>query len=353
MTSVQPVDLDFLTARLHGQRRRLAEAERLDALCRLRTITDLARTIGAQGNFYTAAELQHWLILHLVQELADFTVQLSRVGSALTAWMRVRFQIENLKVLARAFATGRAFDHARSYLVPLPDDLFLNIDALAAADSVELFAEAAPAGILRQSLVEAAAAYVEAPRPIVLESALDRGYFRELIQRTRALPVEARRDSMAIVQQEVDTFHLMLVARGRFTYGLPVARLLQLHVDGAGISRDRFREMLVAESLLASAQHAVGFALDRLPAGERGLGEHPLDLVPAVLEALAWNRYLRLARRAFRQSHMGLGAVIAFAAIRRIELANLITLSEGIRTGVDPEAIRSRLVPTDTETIRV
>jgi vacuolar-type H+-ATPase subunit C/Vma6 len=353
MTSVLPQDLDFLVARLHGRRRRLAEAERLDALCRLRTIPDLARAVGSQVTFYTAGELQHWLILQLVEELADFTNQLRGAGAALTEWMRVRFQIENLKVLARAFATGRSLDSARSYLVPLPDDLSLDIDALAAADSVELFAAAAPAGRLRQSLVEAAAAYAEAPSPIVLEFALDRGYYCELIKRAKSLPMEPRHDSMTIVRQEVDTFHLMLVARGRFTYGLPAEQLVQLHVDGGAISRNRFRKMLVEESLLESAQRAVGFALDPLPAEERGLGEDPLDLVPAVLEALAWNRYLRLSHRAFRHSHMGLGAVIAFAAIRRIELANLITLSEGIRAGVDPEAIRSRLVPTDTEAIRV
>jgi len=42
---------------------------------------------------------------------------------------------------------------------------------------------------------------------------------------------------------------------------------------------------------------------------------------------------------------MGLGAVVAYAAIRRIELANLITLSEGIRTRVTPDALRQRLIP--------
>jgi vacuolar-type H+-ATPase subunit C/Vma6 len=43
---------------------------------------------------------------------------------------------------------------------------------------------------------------------------------------------------------------------------------------------------------------------------------------------------------------MGLGAAIAFTALRRVELANLITISEGIRNGMEPAAIRRRLIPS-------
>ena len=351
--SVLPADLDFLVARLHGQRRRLAEAERLDALCRLRTIPDLVRAVCPKGNFATVGELQRWLILQSVQELENFSTQLTGAGSRLMVWMRVRFQVENLKVLARAFATSRSLDLARQFLVPLPDDLSLDIEALAAADSVESFAAAAPSEILQQSLATAAATYDEEPRPIVLEAALDRAYFHELIHRSNALPMEARRNSAAIAMQEADTFHLMLVARGRFTYGLQAQRLAELHVSGTAISYKRFNRMLAADNLHTAAREAVGLALDKLPESDVIRGESPEDMDPAVLEALAWNRYLRLATRAFRQSHMGLGAVIAYAAIRRIELANLITLSEGIRTEMAPDALRSRLVPTDTEAIRV
>ena len=288
------------------------------------------------------------MILQTVEELADFSAQLTGAGSALLAWLRVRYQIENLKVLARAFATGRSLDLAREYLVPLPSDLSLDVQAFTAADSVESFAAAAPVGVLQQGLVEVAATYEQEPRSIVLEAALDRAYFCELLQRTKRLPKEARNDSLPIAKQEVDAFHLMLVARGRFTYGLPTEQLEKLHVDGAGISRKRFGQMLEAGSLREAAQYAVGPVLTKLPTSGSGHGESP-----AVLEALAWNRYLQLAHRAFRRSHMGLGAVVAFAAIRRIELANLITLSEGIRTNIEPDVIRSHLVPIDTESIRV
>ena len=54
---------------------------------------------------------------------------------------------------------------------------------------------------------------------------------------------------------------------------------------------------------------------------------------------------MRLANRAFRRSHMGMGAVVGYTGIRRVEVANLITLSEGIRAGMAAETIRARLLP--------
>jgi len=84
---------------------------------------------------------------------------------------------------------------------------------------------------------------------------------------------------------------------------------------------------------------AAGVAVDELPAGAKEAW------TPADLEPLAWARYYRLANRAFRRSHMGLGAVVAYTAIRRVELANLITLSEGIRLSRPPDVLRRCLIP--------
>jgi hypothetical protein len=154
MASVLPVDLDYLVARLHGRRGHLAEGDRLDALCALRSLPDLVRALTPHAVFTSVAEFQQELILDMVQELADFAAQLTGAGSALMAWMRVRVQIENLKVLARAFATGKSGAVARKYLLPLPPDLALDFAALSVADSLESFIAATPSGVLRQGLSE-------------------------------------------------------------------------------------------------------------------------------------------------------------------------------------------------------
>ena len=353
MPTAPPPNLDYLVARLHGRRGQFAETERLDALCRLRSMTDLVRAISPQSRFTTVIDFQHGLIQEMVQELAGFAVQLTGAGSALMAWLRVRCQIENLKVLVRAFATRKPLDVALKYLVPLPDDLSLDVEALSAADSAESLALAAPEGILRDGLAAFAAAYDESPASIVLEAALDRAYFQELLKRTKALPASARNDSLMLAKQEVDTFHLMLVARGRFVYGLGADPLETFHVSGSGITLERFRQMLAADTLRDAVHQVTSLMLDWWPVTEGRYAAGSEDLSAAVLESLAWNRYHRLARRAFRRNHMGLGAVVAFAAIRRIEVANLITLSEGIRTHMPSDAIRRRLIPRNPEALHV
>jgi vacuolar-type H+-ATPase subunit C/Vma6 len=108
--------------------------------------------------------------------------------------------------------------------------------------------------------------------------------------------------------------------------------------------------MLTAKDLRTAAALAVGRVIDALPP-EHESGETTGPLDAAELEALAWKRFLRLANRACRRNHMGLGAVIGYAVIRRVEVANLISLSEGIRAGVAPESIRARLIPRHDEEV--
>lgn len=140
--------------------------------------------------------------------------------------------------------------------------------------------------------------------------------------------------------------------RGKFHYDLPADSLLSLGVAGVGSSDEWFKALLAAPDILAAAKCAVGHALDELPP-EQPTGESA-TADPAALEALAWKRFLRLANSAFRRSHMGLGAVVGYAGLRRVEVANLITLCEGIRTGLEAEKLRARLIPrTDLEAAHV
>jgi hypothetical protein len=52
---------------------------------------------------------------------------------------------------------------------------------------------------------------------------------------------------------------------------------------------------------------------------------------------------MRLAQRAGRGGFTGLGAIVGYAVLRRLEAADLTTLSEGIRLAVPGEALRARL----------
>jgi vacuolar-type H+-ATPase subunit C/Vma6 len=64
-----------------------------------------------------------------------------------------------------------------------------------------------------------------------------------------------------------------------------------------------------------------------------------------MLESLVWKRFFRLSNLAFRTGNIGLGSIMGYAGLRRVEVANLITISEGIISGMAAETIRGRLIP--------
>ncbi|MDD5141533.1 MAG: V-type ATPase subunit [Verrucomicrobiales bacterium] len=346
-------DLDYLATRLHARRSRMAEAERLDALCRIRDILGLGRALRPEFNFQTAVNFQRVLLQDLVQEFSFCLRHLAGAEHALVRWMQARFQLENIKVLLRGFLNHTPLDTLQEHLVPLPRELALDPQALLNAETLDVFVKHLPAGWPRKQLQEAIAAHLDEPHGFFFEAALDGGYFRELLARIGSLPDAEAELIEPLARQEVELFHLMLAVRGKFNHGLTAESLLPLRVPGSGAAVERFKAMLAATDIAAAAKLGLGHACDELPA-TRATSETAPALDPAILEALGWRRFLRLANGAFRRSHMGLAAVVGYLEIRRVEVANLITLSEGIRTGVEAGEIRARMIPrTNLEGIYV
>ena len=328
-------NLDYLATRLHARRSQMAEAERLDALCAIRTLPELSRAVRLDTEYQTVTEFQRRLVQDLAREIAGCVRHVGSAGGELVAWLLARFQVENMKTLVRGFVNQTAPEILQEHLVTLPNGLELDAKGLAAAKSLEGFVEWLPPGTPRQHLSEAVARHRDQPQPFYLEAALDSGYFQELLVKTFQLSGEDQAVVRPLALQEANFFQFMLAARGRFHFDLPADALLALRLPG--VFDDWFKNLLTAPDLPAAAKTSVGIVFDELPT-EPGAGE-------VALEALAWKRFLRLANSTFRRDHMGLGAVIGYAGLRRVETANLITLSEGIRTGMTAEAIRARLVP--------
>lgn len=337
-------DLDFLGARLHARRSRLAEGARLDELARLRTVAELAHRFFPRAGPLTTAQFQRALVRERAGELVEWAGEIGGAGGRLLEWMRMRFQVENLKVLARGWVARAPVEDVMDYLVPLGQDATLDARALVTAATAEDFAQGIPDVHLREGFETAGLPQESEAQPFFREAGLDRAYLRELLHRAARIPGQDRLFVQSVARQEVDIFHLNLVSRGRFTYRFPPASLSAFHVKDAGIRKNLFVDMLSAPDLAAAARPAVGKALDRLPSTVDAGG----------LEAMAWGRFLRLANLAFRQSHMGMGAVAGYAGLRRVELSNLITLSEGIRAGLEPAMMRGGFLPrTREEAVRV
>jgi vacuolar-type H+-ATPase subunit C/Vma6 len=338
-------NLDYLAARLHGRRGRMAEGERLAAFCGLRSVQALAREVVPGTNVGSAAALQRTLVQRLAGEIGFLAPQLGRSAGALLHWMLGRFHVENLKLCLRALLTGAPLSAAQPYLIPLPSMWKPSVQSLWSVKSLNELVRILPGSLLRRSVEKGLSVQTDSPRPFFIEAALDQAYLSELLVRADRLPGEDRQLVRPLATQEADTFQLLLVARGRFLYGLESQSLVSFHVRGAAISPDRWRAMLAEASLRTAAEHAVGKAFDRLPSESGGKGDAAGQLDPAALEVVAQERLVRLANRAFRRSHMGVAAVVAYVTLRRAEVANLITLSEGLRASIAEGTLRQRLAP--------
>jgi vacuolar-type H+-ATPase subunit C/Vma6 len=339
------MDLDFLTARLHARRSRLAEGDRLEELVRTRSVEDLLRRLFPAGDVRSLPDAQRRLIEDMGRELQFLAASLSGPAARFVEWLLVRLQVENLKVLGRAFSTGRDGGRAAALLIALPEPWQVDGPALAAAPSIESFCASLPDACWRDALAPVIPLYRLQPRPFYIETALDQAYFTELLLRAQALPRPDREPVLRLARLEADTFLLMLAARGRFLYGLEPERLAPFYVPGAGISADRFGALLhaadvrAAVGLLARAGWEIPAPV--MPAGVGDNGDADL----AIVERVSRERLYHAANRLFRRSHNGLGAVAAFTLIRRVEVANLVTLTEGVRAGLSPADLRARLTP--------
>ncbi len=337
-------DLGYLAARLHGRRSRMAEGERLEALCRLGGLDELFRTLFPDVDLVSARDFQGYCVLELVRELSGFHAYLAGPGADLLDYTLVRLQVENLKTAIRGWQTKTPAGELGGHLLPLPAELTFDYKGLAGAESLEDFVHLVPKGDLRESLEHALKVYPDHPRPFFLEAALDHGYFQKLLSVAGRLPREDQDTVLPVACQEVDTFHLMLVARGKFHYGLAPDLLRPLHVGGTRIPRGLFVTMLADPDLASAANRVAGRVFDAAYSDGASC-ETPMSADSAALERLAWKRFVRLANLAFRKSHMGLGAVYGYVGLRRVEVANLITICEGIRGGLAAETIRGRMIP--------
>ena len=309
-------DLDYLAATLHGRRSRMAEGGQLESLLSLKTLPDLGRSLALPPPSQTATEIQHHLVQALATEILSLTQHLSGEESDWVGWAGIRFHLENLKVLVRATLSGQPPESTLTHWLDLPGGITLDSAKALAAHPLDSLAARYSNTPLGQSLKKAVAAYRDPPNAFLVEAALDHDYFQELLGRTNRLPGDDRKTIRTLVIHEVDSFHRLLALRGRFHYNLPPSLLARVHIAGTAIPYKRFLAMLSASSAGADI---------------------------SSMEASAWNRYLRLANTAFRRSHTGFGVVAGYIGLRRMEVANLITVSEGIRAGLPRDTIRAHL----------
>ena len=339
-------DIDFTLARLHGRRSNLADGARLDELCRIRTVSELSRRLFPDSPPRTAArDFQRRVISNYAVELADLAGGMPGAPAAFLDWQCERFSLENLKVLARgtfaklppgkivdhmAVLPGRQFPHMelRPHGIATPAEVFL-----------EAFLEVVHNPVLRKALERVRPLWLKSQDIFLLESALDCGYHAEALRRAKACDKGGDDGAYSLASLEASLFLLMLAVRGVQGYKLAADKLRSFYFAGSKLSAGRYEQLLRGGTPRETADIAEEII------GAPVSGNAP---TPADIESVAWTHYLRLSNRLFRRGHMSARAVFGYAGIRRIELMNLISLSEGLRMGIEPRLLRARMIPRST-----
>ncbi len=328
-------DLDYLHAKVHGLRSRLYEAQRLDDLCDLRSIPQLWHRLYPDAEPADHHELQRRLLADHIRVLDLLRQHLPERLAGFATWMLRRFQLENLKVILRARKAGEPLEHVEPFLAALPADLQVPARALLQVGGLADFLLVVPVPEFRKAGETAAVEHAETGDAFFVELAMERAYYEGLLERQRRLPARHRRGTESIIGLEASIHTLLCLFRLKLNYDVPF---------------ETARKYLVAGTVQA-------FRLERLygyPHFADMLGLVPRQFLPpevlpsirtiADLERVLWQRLLHVANRQFYRSVDDLGAVVSFFAIKRVELANLIRVIEGVRYGMAPEAIRKGLI---------
>ena len=169
------------------------------------------------------------------------------------------------------------------------------------------------------------------------DNAAARKYYETLLDRAKACTPPDDVPALTLARQEAATFIATACLRLVFNYGLSPEAASSCYFGGTPIDAAMFNEAATASDLASAlAVFARVVAPDASPT------------TIAELEGAAWDRYLRLSRRIWAADPVATSSTIGYAGIRRIEVANLITLSEGLRMGVEPKRLRSFLAPHST-----
>jgi len=328
-------DFDFLQAKIHGLRSRVYESARLDDLCGLRTIAQLWHRLYPESEAADHHALQRRLLADHVDTLQTICLHLPERLAPLLAWMTRRYQVENLKVLLRAWKSHTPYARVEPFLAPLRAEFDLPARALLKATSLADFLLLIPLEEFRAAAQRHAAEQIENDDTFFLETAFDAAYYQRLLDEQRRLPGEHRRSTERLIDFEVVTYNLLCLFRLKLNYGLPFDQVRPFLVSQVPhpVRLERIYDFPHFADMAARIPSRF------LPAELAGKVSNVADLERAL-----WAQGLRLANRQFYRATGLLAGVVGFFIIKRVELANLIRVVEGVRYGLGPGAIRQGVV---------
>ncbi len=316
-------------------RGQIHEGPRLLTLCDVPNIRDLAAALAPGQPIGDTIGLQRHLTEQHIASLHGLLKVLDGWEADVFLAMLRRYQVENLKVILRCWVAKADEALLAAYTVDVPGSLALPTPDLLQSPDLETLISRIPVSSLRDGAMQGLGEYEESGRLFFVEAGIDKARFTQLNDAAERTHGTARDAVLELVRMELDIYNVMLVLRGVFNYSLNFNKLRLLMAPFGKHAGIRTLETIRSAADLAGAVPLVPPAL---------LGRDEEPQTADDVEAAMWRNLYRTANRRYYTSVLDFGAVAAFYYIKRIELRNLITISEHVRYGERGDAVRDKLI---------
>ncbi len=328
------VDFTFVATKVRGRHRKLFEGDRLAALARLRSLGDIGAELLERREFVDHLDLERQIVGHHLAEL----LEIARLGSGprrdIIDWLMARHLLENIKVVVRGIAAGETLSAVRPYLVEFPPPFDIDLDSLAERPELASIVNLIPYPEVAAAAGEQIEQAREPGKSYLIESAIDREYHNRLAALLQTLCRADQSSCSPLIGLEIDIYNILVILRGRFTYGLPPEDVEPLLANRGELATTELRRILDAGSQADAVAAIPGPLIDRARSVTNA----------GDIEAAMWSRLYHLANRIYYGSFFDLGAVLGFIYLKRVELLNFIRLIEMVRLKRPSDEILQRLV---------
>jgi len=319
---------EFLWAKLRGRRSRLFEGERLRDLAREPSLRELALRLYPRERVDGRADLERVVLGRCVAELARLGRYVAGARGRFYRRLLERYAVENLKVLLRLLGSEQ---EPSAHVVPLPRELELPVETLAACPGVEEFVGAVPLSHVQRCAAAALPAYAETGNRAYLEMAFDKGYWLGVWDGLGRLSASGARQCVGPIRVEFDAMRLLATLRAGAVYGLSWEQWAPLLPAGPG----RLNEAALRD---VHARPELDYVAERLP----GMGPALVEAGPqdiGGLEEVLWRRVVQAADRQFHSASAAVALLVSYFYLKRHEMRHLLGLAQMLRYGRPPDEV--------------
>jgi vacuolar-type H+-ATPase subunit C/Vma6 len=330
-------DFDFICAKVRGMRSKLYEREGLARLSAKKRLQDLFTAVLPGETFTNHLQFERNLVADHLETLDGIRQFLEGTNHDFFSWLLRRYQVENAKVLLRGWTAREKAEAVRQHVVQTPPEYALPYEEMMAAEDIRTFLSLLPEKGLAKGAAKGIFYFNEKGKGFYVEAGLDQAYFATLAEKSSRLGHFHRPGVERLIATEIAIYNLIFVLRAKLNYALPWDTVREFIVLHKGVLNEAALETMYSLGALGEMLKHVPKAM--LPQEEGQTLDDVSDIENALWRAMYWK-----ANRQFYRSILDMGEIVSFCYIKRIELLNLIKITEAIRYGLSAQEMEQNLV---------